>query len=60
MQQLTPCRGKEGEYISWVFKGFSYNPDAITQADIDEYVSKYSAPNAMRAAFQYYRAFPWM
>jgi hypothetical protein len=48
---LTPCRGKEAECISWLFKGFSYNPDAFTQADIDEYVSKYSAPNAMGAAF---------
>ncbi len=58
MQQLTPCRGKEGECISWLFKGFSYNPDAFTQADIDEYVSKYSAPNAMRAGISILWSFP--
>ena len=31
---------------------------AITQADINEYVSHYSAPGGMRAGFEYYRAFP--
>jgi hypothetical protein len=31
---------------------------AITQKDINEYVSHYSAPGAMRAGFEYYRAFP--
>ena len=31
--------------------------DAITQADIDEFVSHYSAPGGMRAGFEYYRAF---
>ena len=50
--------GKEREYLSWFYKGIAYNPNAITQADIDEFVSKYSAPGAMRAGFEYYRAFP--
>ena len=31
---------------------------AITQADINEFVSHYSAPGGMRAGFEYYRAFP--
>ena len=31
---------------------------AITQADINEYVSHYSAPGGRRAGFEYYRAFP--
>ena len=31
---------------------------AITQADINEYVSHYSAPGGMRAGFEYYRAVP--
>jgi hypothetical protein len=56
---VAPCRAKR-DNVSHGFKGFSYNPDAFTQADIDEYVSKYSAPNAMGAAFQHYRAFLWM
>lgn len=49
--------GKEREYLSWFYK-YAYNPEAITQADIDKYVSKYSAPGGMRAGFEYYRAFP--
>ena len=31
---------------------------AITQADINEYVSHYSAPGGMRDGFNYFRAFP--
>jgi pimeloyl-ACP methyl ester carboxylesterase len=54
----TLVQGKEREYLSWFYKGLAYNPAAITQADIDEYVSKYSAPGGMRAGFEYYRAFP--
>jgi pimeloyl-ACP methyl ester carboxylesterase len=50
--------GKEKEYLSWFYKGLAYNPYAITQADIDEFVSHYSAPGGMRAGFEYYRAFP--
>ena len=36
----------------------SYNPAAITQADINQYVSHYSAPGGLRAGFAYYQAFP--
>ena len=50
--------GKEKEYLSWFYKGLAYNPYAITQADIDEFVRHYSAPGGMRAGFEYYRAFP--
>ena len=49
--------GKEREYLSWFYR-FAYNPEAITEADIDKYVSSYSAPGGMRAGFEYYRAFP--
>ena len=49
--------GKEREYLSWFYR-HAYNPAAITPADIDEFVSKYSAPGGMRAGFEYYRAFP--
>src|SRR6478735_4268320 len=37
-------QGNEMMYLSWFFRGLTYNPSAITQADIDEYVSHYSAP----------------
>ena len=51
-------QGKEMIYLSWFFHNLAYNPAAITQADIDEYVSHYSAPGGMRAGFEHYRAFP--
>jgi pimeloyl-ACP methyl ester carboxylesterase len=50
--------GNEREYLSWHYRGLAYNPEAITEADIDTYVSSYSAPGGMRAGFEYYRAFP--
>jgi pimeloyl-ACP methyl ester carboxylesterase len=51
-------QGKEMMYLSWFFRGLPYNPSAITEADVNEYVSHYSAPGGMRAGFEYYRAFP--
>ena len=51
-------QGKELIYLSWFLHNLAYNPAAITQADINEYVSHYSAPGGMRAGFEYYRAFP--
>jgi pimeloyl-ACP methyl ester carboxylesterase len=48
--------GKERMYLSWFYHNFACNPSAITQTDIDEYVSHYSAPGGMRAGFEYYRA----
>jgi pimeloyl-ACP methyl ester carboxylesterase len=50
--------GNEREYLSWHYRGLAYNAEAITEADIDKYVSSYSAPGGMRAGFEYYRAFP--
>jgi pimeloyl-ACP methyl ester carboxylesterase len=49
--------GKEREYLSQFYTTFAYNPEAITEADIDRYVSKYSEPGGMRSFFEYYRAF---
>jgi pimeloyl-ACP methyl ester carboxylesterase len=54
----TLVQGKEMIYLSWFFSGLTYNPSAITKADIDEYVSHYSSPGGLRAGFEYYRAFP--
>jgi pimeloyl-ACP methyl ester carboxylesterase len=53
----TLVQGKEMEYLSWFYHNLAYNPSAITQEAIDEYVSRYSAPGGMRAGFEYYRAF---
>jgi pimeloyl-ACP methyl ester carboxylesterase len=51
-------QGKEMIYLAWFYHNLAYNPAAITQADLNEYVSHYSAPGGMRAGFEYYRAFP--
>jgi pimeloyl-ACP methyl ester carboxylesterase len=51
-------QGKEMMYLSWFFHNLPFNPAAITQADIDKYVSRYSAPGGMHAGFEHYRAFP--
>ncbi len=49
--------GRERAYLSRFYRN-AYNPSAISEADIDEYVRCYSAPGGMRAGFEYYRAFP--
>ena len=51
-------QGKEMMYLSWFYRNLAYNPSAITQKDINEFVSHYSAPGGMHAGFEYYRAFP--
>jgi len=51
-------QGKEMLYLSWFYHNLANNPAAITQQDINEYVSHYSAPGGMRAGFEYYRAIP--
>jgi pimeloyl-ACP methyl ester carboxylesterase len=51
-------QGKELLYLTWFYHNEAYNPAAITQEDINEFVSHYSAPGGMRAGFEYYRAFP--
>lgn len=48
--------GRERTYLSWFYRSVAYNPGAITEQEIDEYVRCYSAPGAMRAGFEYYRA----
>jgi pimeloyl-ACP methyl ester carboxylesterase len=51
-------QGNEMTYLSWMYQNLAYNPAAVTQDAINEYVSKYSAPGGMRAGFEYYRALP--
>ncbi len=51
-------QGKELMYLTWFYRNEAYNPEAITPADINEFVSHYSAPGGMRAGFAYYQAFP--
>ena len=61
---LTPdlpealTEGRERLYLSWFYRTFGHRPDAISEADIDEYQRTYTQPGAMRAGFAYYRALP--
>lgn len=50
--------GRERDYLSWFYRAFSWQPDAISSADIDEYLRTYAQPGAMRAGFEYYRSIP--
>jgi pimeloyl-ACP methyl ester carboxylesterase len=61
---LTPdlpealTEGRERLYLSWFYRTFGHRPDAISEADVDEYLRTYTQPGAMRAGFAYYRALP--
>jgi pimeloyl-ACP methyl ester carboxylesterase len=54
----TLVQGRELPYLSWFYQHLAYDPAAITQEAINEYVSHYSVPGGMRAGFEYYRAIP--
>jgi pimeloyl-ACP methyl ester carboxylesterase len=49
--------GREKLYLSWFYQHYSRNPSAISDADIDEYIRTYTQPGAMKAGFEYYRAY---
>lgn len=49
--------GKEREYLSYFYRNYSYDPAAIGEEDVDEYVRRYSAPGGLRGGFGHYRAF---
>jgi pimeloyl-ACP methyl ester carboxylesterase len=47
--------GRERWYITRVFDDLTYQPDAITQNDLDLYARAFEAPGAMRALCEIYR-----
>lgn len=47
--------GRERTYLTWFYRT-AYNPTAIDEQAIGEYVRCYSAPGGLRAGFEYYRA----
>jgi pimeloyl-ACP methyl ester carboxylesterase len=49
--------GREKQYLQAFFHARMFNSSAIDSPDFDVYVSAYSAPGAMRAGFEVYRAF---
>lgn len=48
--------GRERQYFSAFIKDECYDPAAVTEDDIDEYVCCYSAPGGLRAICDIYRA----
>ena len=46
--------GKERELLAWYFWHWSYNPDAIDQADFEVYVRQLQKPGALRAGLSYF------
>jgi pimeloyl-ACP methyl ester carboxylesterase len=49
--------GRERSYLDAFINARIFNRSAISERDLDIYVSAYSAPGAMRAGFEAYRAF---
>jgi pimeloyl-ACP methyl ester carboxylesterase len=49
--------GKERPYLRWFFEHFAYDPSAITDADLDEYVSAITQVGALRAGLAVYQDF---
>ncbi|WP_336601619.1 alpha/beta hydrolase [Paraburkholderia bengalensis] len=49
--------GSEFPYLRSFYTRLSANPDAISLADVKRYVADYTAPGAMRAGLELYRAF---
>jgi pimeloyl-ACP methyl ester carboxylesterase len=49
--------GRERAYLQAFFAARGFDPSAIAGEDFDVFVDAYSAPGAMRAGFELYRAF---
>ena len=49
--------GKERPFLRWFFEHFAYNPQAITHADLDEYVAAITQAGALRAGLAVYQEF---
>lgn len=50
--------GKEGVWLRHFFTSWCYNPEALSESEIDVYVKSYSQPGAIRGACNDYRAGP--
>ena len=48
--------GREEVYLRWCYRTWAYNPAAIEEEAIQEYLRCFRQPGAMRAAFEDYRA----
>jgi pimeloyl-ACP methyl ester carboxylesterase len=54
----TIVAGRERQYLTWFYRAFALAPGAITEAEIDEYMRSYGAPDGMRPGFELVRALP--
>jgi pimeloyl-ACP methyl ester carboxylesterase len=54
----TIVAGHERQYLAWFYHNFAVAPDAIAEADIDEYMRSYGGPDGMRPGFELVRALP--
>jgi pimeloyl-ACP methyl ester carboxylesterase len=54
----TIVAGHERQYLTWFYRAFALAPDAIAEAEIDEYMRSYGAPDGMRPGFELVRALP--
>lgn len=50
-------QGRERLFLDQFWSGFTYNPRGFEEADVQEFLRSYSTAGAMRAGFEYYRAF---
>jgi pimeloyl-ACP methyl ester carboxylesterase len=48
--------GREREYFTWFLKNEAYDPTAIDDDALDEYVTKYAQPGGVRSMCNIYRA----
>ena len=51
-------QGREEIYLSWFFHNLSYASYEIPKDALEEYVRAYTQLGALRAGFNYYRAWP--
>jgi pimeloyl-ACP methyl ester carboxylesterase len=54
---ISLVTGRERQYLQAFFNARIFDPQAISEDDLDMYATAYSAPGAMRAGFELYRAF---
>lgn len=50
--------GRERIYLEWFYRNFAWRPDAIGEAEMEEYLRTYRQPGALRAGFALYPALP--
>jgi len=48
--------GREEVYLGWFYQHYGFQPGAIGEEDIQEFLRTYRQPGAMRAGLAYYRA----